>query len=71
LLLFGTEDGVTKRTLGYYQDDFVEGNIKFKHVAGASHVTPCMDSVNQLSKLEEVISFYREINNLASHAIVI
>ena len=61
LLLFGTEDGVTRKTLKFYKDSSVDGNILFKHIQGASHVTPCMSSHYQLSKLEPIISFYKQI----------
>ena len=67
LLLFGTEDGVTKRTLNYYQDESSENNIMFKHIPGASHVTPCMDSKYQLSKLQPSVSFYKRIHGLKKH----
>ena len=68
LLLFGTEDDVTKRTLNYYQDKAIENNIMFKHIPGASHVTPCMDSKSQLSKLQPVVSFYRRIHNIKKYS---
>jgi hypothetical protein len=61
LLLFGKEDGVTRKTLKMYKDNSADGNILFKHIQGASHVTPCMSSHFQLSKLEPIISFYKEI----------
>ena len=62
LLLFGSKDTLTKRTCNYYQDNFIEENLTVKHLHGASHVTPCMESIHNLSKLKPVISFYR--NNL-------
>ncbi len=67
LLLFGTEDGVTKRTLNFYPDKFVVDNILFKHIRGASHVTPCMDSMVQLSKLQPVVSFYKRTHNITNY----
>jgi hypothetical protein len=61
LLLFGTEDGVTKRTLNYYKDKPVLDNIIFRQVVGASHITPCMESKHQLSKLKQVVTFFQQI----------
>jgi hypothetical protein len=65
LLLFGTEDSVTKKTIKYYQDKSIEDNIMIKHVLSASHVTPCMDSKYQLSKLQSAVSFYRQAHNIS------
>ena len=57
MLLFGTEDKVTQRTLSHYPDEHVEDNIVFKHAYGASHITPCMQDYHQLRKLEPMIGF--------------
>ena len=70
LLLFGTEDGVTKKTFNYYQDNSVEDNILYKHIRGASHVTPCMDSKVQLSKLQPAVSFYKQVNKISNFPIL-
>ena len=63
LLLYGTEDGVTKDTLSYYPDNYVDNNILFRHIQGASHITPCMDSNSQLSKLNIVVNYFNNIKN--------
>jgi len=63
LLLYGTEDGVTKDTLSYYPDNYVDNNILFRHIQGASHITPCMDSNSQLSKLNLVVNYFNNIKN--------
>jgi pimeloyl-ACP methyl ester carboxylesterase len=66
LLLFGTEDTLTKRTRKYYKNNQKSENITIKHIKGASHVTPCMETKNNLTKLNDVLAFYR--NN---HKIII
>jgi hypothetical protein len=59
LLLFGTEDGVTKKTLNHYADNTIDDNLIFKHIIGASHITPCMNSRYQLSKFEPAVKFMK------------
>lgn len=59
LLLFGTEDILTKRTCKHYQNDYKKENIIIKHIKGASHVTPCMETRKNLSKLNEIMIFFR------------
>lgn len=59
LLLFGTEDGVTKKTLNHYADNTIDDNLIFKHIRGASHITPCMNSRYQLSKFEPAVKFMK------------
>ena len=61
MLLFGTGDKITQRTLKQYEDNHVEENILFRHLHGASHITPCMQHPDQLSRLYPIIQFYREI----------
>lgn len=61
MLLFGTGDKITERTLKHYEDNHVEENILFRHLHGASHITPCMQHLDQLSRLYPVIIFCREI----------
>lgn len=69
LLLFGSEDKLTKTTYNYYSDSYMENNIKIKHVKGASHVTPCMESKFNLSKLNDILSFFRYNQTLATNEI--
>lgn len=64
LLLFGTDDGVTKRTIKHYKNETIEKNINVKHVFKASHVTPCMDSRYQLQKLRIVPKYVRNMTPL-------
>lgn len=64
LFIFGSKDGVTKNTIKHYKHGVIDGNIRFHHIPDASHVTPCMDTKLQLSKLSPTISFYRKIHNL-------
>ena len=64
LLLFGTNDTLTKKTSNYYEDNSVEDNITIKHLQDASHVTPCMESIFELSKLNPAIKFYAKNHNI-------
>ena len=59
LLLFGTLDTLVDITRSHYYDGYVDENITIKHIPECSHVTPCMESVNQLSKLYPIIQFYK------------
>jgi pimeloyl-ACP methyl ester carboxylesterase len=59
LLLFGTHDTLVDNTRSYYYDGYVDNNVTVKHIPDCSHVTPCMESVHQLSKLNSVIKFYK------------
>jgi pimeloyl-ACP methyl ester carboxylesterase len=61
LLLFGSEDKVTKTTFKHFSDNEIDENVQFKYLSRASHVTPCMRSHSQLSKLEPVALFFSEI----------
>ena len=64
LLLFGTEDGVTKKTLNHYADNTIDDNLIFKHIRGASHITPCMNSRYQLSKFEPAVKFLKNMQEI-------
>ena len=39
-------------------DGYTDGNILVKH---ASHVTPCMDSLANVMKLDAILLFHRNI----------
>lgn len=67
LLLFGSDDGVTRKTRRYYKNNPLGKNIQFMEIPGASHVTPCMSSINQLSKLEPVIAFFEQTIKKPTH----
>ena len=60
LLIFGSNDGVTKKTLDYYKHKNVGTNIQIMEIPNASHVTPCMDSRYQISKLEPIVNFFTQ-----------
>ena len=61
LLLFGSNDRVTRKTLSYYRKKKISNNIKIKEIQNTSHITPCMDTRYQLSKLQPVVDFYKDI----------
>lgn len=60
LLLFGSEDKLTKRTYNYYINNYKNKNVIIKQIKGASHVIPCMESKLNLSKLNDAINFFNE-----------
>jgi pimeloyl-ACP methyl ester carboxylesterase len=64
LLLFGSNDTLTKKTINYYKDSYNEGNITIKHISGASHITPCMESTLNLTKLNAALYFYQKNHNI-------
>ena len=68
LLLFGSNDGVTRKTLSYYANKRLGKNIQIAEIKNASHVTPCMDSVEQLSKMKPVLDFYQKTINLSNNS---
>ena len=41
-------------------DGFIDENISVNHMQDASHVTPCMDTESNLSKLQPIIKFYQD-----------
>jgi pimeloyl-ACP methyl ester carboxylesterase len=63
LLLFGTNDGITKRTLTFYKNKQLDPNIQMMEIPNASHITPCMASRYQLSKLRPIVDFYESVLN--------
>jgi hypothetical protein len=64
LLLFGTRDTLVDNTRNYYYDGYQEDNITVKHLPECSHITPCMESVHQLSKLSPVIQFFKKLKHV-------
>jgi hypothetical protein len=63
LLLFGSEDPITKKTKKHLPEGFLEDNILVKYIQNASHITPCMDTKINLEKLDPIIKFYKLIYN--------
>ena len=41
-------------------DGFIDKNITVNHIQDASHVTPCMDTESNISKLKPIIKFYKK-----------
>ncbi len=64
LFLFGENDKVTRRTRRHYPDNYVEDNIRFRFIPDATHITPCTQTPEELSKLDPAIQFYRETQDL-------
>ncbi len=63
LLLYGNQDTLNDKTRSYYYDGYVDDNITVKHIPELSHITPCVESPHQLSKLYPVIQFYKNQAN--------
>ena len=59
MLLFGTNDSLVRKSLKQMPDGFIDQNITVNHIQNASHVTPCMDTMSNLSKLQPIITFYQ------------
>ena len=59
-LLFGTNDSLVRKSLKQMPDRYIDENITVKHIQGASHVTPCMDTESNISKLQPIIKFFKE-----------
>jgi hypothetical protein len=59
LFLYGFNDSICNKTMKCYPDDYKDGNIMVKHIPETSHVTPCMESPEQLAKLYPLIQFYK------------
>lgn len=58
LLLFGTKDSIVKNALEFFPNGYKDKNIIVKHIKNASHVTPCMDTLLNLKKLDPIINFF-------------
>lgn len=61
MIMMGTEDTLVKKSMKALPDGYLDGNILVKHVKHASHVTPCMDSLANLKKLDAILLFHRSI----------
>lgn len=61
MLLYGTNDSVVSNSMRHLPDGHRMDNILVKHVKGASHVTPCMDSLANMKKLDPMLLFHRNI----------
>lgn len=59
-LLFGTNDSLVRKSLKQMPDGFIDENITVNHIQYASHVTPCMDTESNISKLKPIIKFYKK-----------
>lgn len=67
LLLFGSNDGVTRKTTKHYRKNpFNNNNIKIIEIPNASHVTPCMDTHQELIKLEPAVAFFEQMKRASS-----
>ena len=61
IMMFGTNDVLVKKSMKALPDGYTDGNIFVKHVKHASHVTPCMDRLANLMKLDAILLFHRNI----------
>jgi len=60
MFLYGTNDSLVRKSLKQMPDGHIDDNITVKHIQDASHVTPCMDTESNLSKLQPIIKFYQD-----------
>jgi pimeloyl-ACP methyl ester carboxylesterase len=61
LILYGENDSLVAKSMKALPDGHRMDNILVKHVKGASHVTPCMDSLVNLKKLDHVVLFHKNM----------
>ncbi len=68
LLLFGCNDALVKKSTERMRDGYIDDNILVKHVRNASHVTPCMDTPEQIEKLDVILEFFEQVHNRREYA---
>lgn len=61
LMMLGEYDSLVVKTLKALPDGERLDNVFVKHVKRASHVTPCMDSMMNLKKLDPLLLFHRNV----------
>jgi len=61
IMMLGTNDTLVKKTRDALPDGYIDENILVKHVKHASHMTPCMDNLANLMKLDALLLFHRNI----------
>ncbi len=61
MLLYGANDSFVTNSIKHIPDGHRMGNILVKHIKGASHVTPCMDSLVNMKKLDPMLLFHRNV----------
>jgi hypothetical protein len=66
MLLFGENDSLMKKSIKAHPDGYREDNILVKHIKGASHVTPCMDSLVNMKKLDPMLLFHRNVSKVGA-----
>lgn len=61
MLLYGQRDTLVANAMKAMPDGHRMENIIVKHVKNASHVTPCMDSLMNIKKLDSMLLFHRNV----------
>ncbi len=61
MLMFGNYDSVVEKSLKAMPDGTRIDNIIVKHIKSASHVTPCMDSLMNMKKMDPMVLFHRNV----------
>jgi len=59
LLLFGTEDIVTKYSMKYYSDCYKNKNLETRLIHEGHHITPCRMENYELEKFQPMINFLK------------
>jgi len=65
MIMLGTNDTLVNKSRDALPDSYIDENIFVKHIKHASHVTPCMDSLSNLKKLDALILFHRNIQKVS------
>lgn len=61
LMMLAQYDSLVEKSIKAYPDGHRMDNILVKHVKRASHVTPCMDSLMNMKKLDSILMFHRNV----------
>lgn len=61
MLLYGVNDTLVSNAMKAMPDGHRIDNMIVKHIKRASHVTPCMDSLMNIKKLDSMLLFHRNV----------
>lgn len=57
LVLFGTEDSITRHSMKKYSDGFVNEHFVAGHILDGHHITPCREEPSELYKFKPMMDF--------------
>ena len=68
LILLGTQDKLTQKTLKAYPHNHREGPVLFQHLHGATHITPCLNNPKLHTLLPPITRFTARLQTLETPA---